>query len=72
MRQWMAACRGGQQSPGCFLNAGAISEAMNLYAIALRTGRRLMYDAGAVKITNLPEANQYLAREYRQGWEPGV
>jgi hypothetical protein len=72
MRQWLNACRGGKQSPGCFLNAGPISEAMNLYAVALRTGRRLKYDAGAVKITNLPEANRYLAREYRQGWEPGV
>jgi hypothetical protein len=72
MRQWLAACRGGKQSPGCFLNAGPISEAMNLYAVALRTGRRLKYDAEAVKITNLPEANQYLSREYRKGWELGV
>jgi hypothetical protein len=72
MRQWMAACRGGKQSPGCFLNAGPISEAMNLYAVALRTRRRLKYDAEAVKITNVPEANQCLAREYRKGWEPGV
>ncbi len=72
MRQWMAACRGGKQSPGCFLNAGPISEAMNLYAVALRTRRRLKYDAEAVKITNVPEANQYLAREYRNGWKLGV
>jgi hypothetical protein len=70
MRQWIAACKGGKQSPGCFLNAGPISEAVNLYAVALRTGRRLKYDADAMKITNVPEANQYLAREYRKGWEP--
>jgi hypothetical protein len=72
MSQWIAACRGGKQSPGCFLNAGPLSEAMNLYAVALRTGRKLKYDAEAVKITNVPEANQYLAREYRKGWEGGV
>ena len=37
LRQWVAACRGGAQSPGSFLNAGGISEAVNLYAVALRT-----------------------------------
>lgn len=70
LRQWIAACRGGAQSPGNFLNAWPISEAVNLWAVALRTGRRLLYDAENMKITNLPEANQYLAREYRKGWEP--
>ena len=47
LTQWVAACRGDKQhSPGSFLNAGPISEAVNLYAVALRTGRRLLYDAG--------------------------
>ena len=70
LRQWMAAVRGGAQSPGSFLNAGPISEAVNLYAVALRTGRRLLYDSVNRKITNVPEANKYLSREYRKGWEP--
>jgi hypothetical protein len=70
MRAWVAACRGGAQSPGSFLNAGPLSDAINLYAVALRTGRRLLYDPAAMKITNIPEANKYLAREYRKGWEP--
>jgi hypothetical protein len=70
MRQWMAATRGGKPSPGSFLNAGPISEAVNLYAVALRTGRKLLYDAANRKITNVPEANQYLSREYRKGWDP--
>jgi hypothetical protein len=70
LRQWMAATRGGPQSPGSFLNAWPITEAVNLYAIALRTGRKLLYDSGNRKITNVPEANKYLCREYRKGWEP--
>ena len=37
LRQWVAACKGGAQSPGSFLHAGGISEAVNLYAVALRT-----------------------------------
>jgi hypothetical protein len=70
MRQWIAAVRGGPQSPGSFLNAGPITEAVNLYAVALRTGRKLLYDAANRKITNVPEANKYLFREYRAGWDP--
>jgi hypothetical protein len=69
LRQWVACCRGGAQSPGSFLNAGPISEAVNLYAIALRTGRRLVWDAKALKITNAADTNRYLSREYRRGWE---
>jgi hypothetical protein len=69
LRQWVEACKGGQQSAGSFLNAGPISEAVNLYAVALRTGRRLAWDAAAGRVTNFADANRYLAREYRKGWE---
>ncbi|MBI3211031.1 MAG: Gfo/Idh/MocA family oxidoreductase, partial [Candidatus Solibacter usitatus] len=71
LRQWIAACKGGKQSAGNFLNAWPISEAVNLYAVALRTGRKLQYDAASMTITNVPEANKYLTREYRKGWNPG-
>ena len=70
LRQWIAAVRGGPQSPSGFLNAGPISEAVNLYAVALRTGKKLLYDGESRKITNLGEANKYLVREYRKGWDP--
>jgi len=29
---------------------------------------KLLWDGENMKITNVPEANQYLHREYRQGW----
>src|ERR1017187_6231496 len=70
VRQWIAAVRGGPQSPSRFLNAGPISEAVNLYSVALRTGRKLLYDSESRKITNIAEANKYLSREYRKGWGP--
>jgi predicted dehydrogenase len=69
LKQWTEACRGGAQSPGNFTNAWPITEAVNLYAVALRSGKRLLYDAENMRITNVPEANRYLAREYRKGWE---
>jgi hypothetical protein len=70
MRQWIAAVQGGPQSPSSFLNAGPISEAVNLYAVALRTGKKLLYESESRKITNVAEANKYLSREYRKGWDP--
>ncbi len=70
MRQWIDAVRGGPQSASSFLNAGPISEAVNLYAVSLRTGKKLVYDSETRKITNVAEANKYLSREYRKGWDP--
>jgi len=66
---WIDAFRNKKQSPGSFLLAGPISETINLGAIALRARKKVLYDANAMKITNIPEANKYLTREYRKGWE---
>lgn len=67
---FVKACKSGKQYPGNFREAEPITEAVNLYAVALRTGKLLRYDAANVKITNVPEANKYLDREYRAGWDP--
>ncbi|MGZ8554641.1 MAG: gfo/Idh/MocA family oxidoreductase, partial [Chitinophagaceae bacterium] len=64
------ACRSGKQYAGNFREAEPITEAINLYALALRTNKLLKYDAANVKITNVPEANKWLNREYRPGWAP--
>ena len=46
------------------------SEKINLGAVLLRLGgRRLLFDAANMRITNAPEANKCLVREYRKGWE---
>ena len=70
MHEWVAACRGGKQPAGSFVNAWPITEAVNLYGVALRSRKRLLYDAENRKITNISDANRYLARQYRSGWEP--
>ncbi len=69
---WIAAFKGGPATYGDFTLAGPICDAVNLAAISLRLGgKRLLWDAAAAKITNLPDANRYLTREYRPGWEIG-
>ena len=67
---WIAAFKGGPASYGDFTLAGPICDAMNLAAISLRLGgRRLLWDSAKAVITNVPEANKFLTREYRQGWD---
>lgn len=66
---WRPSFQGGPPSPGSFLNAAAISDAVTLGAVSLRAGRKVLFDSAAMKITNAPEANQFLVREYRKGWE---
>ena len=66
---WIDAFREKKESPGSFLLAGAVSETINLGAIALRTRKKILYDAVKMEITNVPDANKLLRREYRKGWE---
>ncbi len=35
----------------------------------MRAGMKVGFDSENMKITNLPEANKYLEREYRKDWE---
>ncbi|HET6255671.1 MAG TPA: Gfo/Idh/MocA family oxidoreductase [Puia sp.] len=66
------AVKSGKQYPGNFREAEFITEAINLYAVAQRTGRLLKYDEANRTITNVPEAIKYLSREYRTGWDPAT
>ena len=66
---WINAFMNKTQTPGSFLLAGPVTETINLGAVALRAGKRVEYDTAGMKITNLPDANKYLTREYRPGWE---
>ena len=46
-----------------------ITDAVNLGTVALRAGKKVLFDSEKMKITNAPDANRYLVREYRKGWE---
>ncbi|MHC4086111.1 MAG: Gfo/Idh/MocA family protein [Planctomycetota bacterium] len=66
---WVSAIKRNEESPGSFLLAGPVTETINLAAVALRAKRKVDYDTQSMKITNFQEANKYLTREYRKGWE---
>jgi predicted dehydrogenase len=66
---WLQACQGGAQPPGSFLNAAAITDTVNLGIVALRAGTKVEFDSQNMRITNVADANRFLRREYRPGWE---
>jgi len=68
-KDWVTAIKAGKQAPCNFGYAGPFTEAYQLGNVALRTGHRIEWDAKKFRVTNCREANQYLRREYRRGWD---
>ena len=68
---WVAAAKGEATASSPFSLAAPLTETMLLGIVALRAGqgRKVVYDGAAMNITNIPDANQYLTRQYRKGWE---
>jgi predicted dehydrogenase len=66
---WLAACKGGPAASANFEYSARLTELVLLGNVALRTGKKLLWDAAAMKATNAPEADAYLKESYRKGWE---
>jgi len=73
--EWIEACKGGPVAGSNFDVAGPMTEAILLGNVALRSQLRepltatlLEWDAEKLGFTNNPAANQFLRREYRDGW----
>ena len=66
---WVNSFVEGVEAPGSFLHAKTVTETINLAAIALRAGKKVDYDSEKMKITNDENANKFLTREFRKGWE---
>ena len=68
-KQWLDACKNPSQKTACdFEYSGNMIEQMLLGFVAYRVGKKLEYDGAKGLVTNIPEANQYLTKEYREGW----
>ena len=68
---WVKACKGEATASCPFDYAAALNETMLLGIVAIRAGqgRKLYYDAENMQFTNGQDANKFLTREYRKGWE---
>lgn len=74
-QQFVDVCLGSRKATlANFDFAGPLTETVLLGNIAARFhGQKLDWDAAGMKFTNHSEANQYVRREYRTGWQiPGL
>ena len=67
--EWITAVKEGWKSRGSFDNVQPLAEATCLAIVANLVDGRIDYDADRMEVTNAPEANQHLRRDYRKGWE---
>mgnify|MGYP001019979204 CR=1 FL=1 len=68
-REWILACKTGSPTTCSFDYSGALTEAVLLGNVAYRTGRPLSWDAARLTARDCPEADKFLSKPYRQGWE---
>jgi predicted dehydrogenase len=66
--EWIRACKGDLKTTCNFDYSGPMTEQMALALVAYRAGRKIEYDGSTGRVTNAPEANAFLRREYRAGW----
>jgi predicted dehydrogenase len=67
-KEWIAACKGGPAAMSNFAYAGLLTETVLLGNLALRCGKRIEWDAGAMKAKGCPEADEFIRKQYRAGW----
>jgi predicted dehydrogenase len=67
-KNWVEACKGEAKASSPFEYAGGLTELVHLGNIALRAGQPIEWDAANMKFPNTPDADQYVGREYREGW----
>jgi predicted dehydrogenase len=65
---WINTIKGRDQISVPFDYAALLTEIMLLGIVSLRAGTKLHYDAANMRVTNNVAANDYLTREYREGW----
>jgi predicted dehydrogenase len=69
IEQWINACRGEKPSTARFEDVAKLSKTVCLGNIALKFDTKLEWDNSEGEFTNESDANDFLNREIRQGWE---
>jgi hypothetical protein len=70
-REWLDACKGGPPAMSNFDYATPLTQFVLLGNVATLFGKGFAFNPPAMKIVNMPEANDALKRQYRQGWSLG-
>ena len=67
--EWVRACKGGRAAMSHFGYSGPLTEMVLAGCLAQRANREILWDAKAMKVTSVPEADAYVRPEYRKGWD---
>ncbi len=68
--EFIAACKGGPPTLSPFNDyASLLTESLLVGQLALRTGRKIEWDAAGMRATGLPEADRYIHPVFRPGWD---
>jgi predicted dehydrogenase len=67
--EWLECARTGATASCNFEYAGLLTEANHLGNVAHKVGKKIQWDPKTLRVTNAPEADQYIRREYRKAWE---
>jgi hypothetical protein len=68
-QEWLHACRTGTPTLCNFDYSGMLIEHNLLGTVAFRSGKKLTWDADAMRAVGCPEADPFIRRAYRNGWE---
>jgi hypothetical protein len=67
-KEWIAGCKVGLPTKSNFDYASRLAETVLLGNVALRTGKRIEWDAERMQVKDCPEAQPMISRPYRDGW----
>jgi predicted dehydrogenase len=68
-KEWVDACKTGSPTLSNFDYASHLTEAVLTGNLAVRTGKKITWDAAAMKAVGCSEADAFVKPEFRKGWE---
>ncbi len=69
-KDWVRACKGGKPASSNFDYSGPLSETVLMGNLAVRfPNQPLIWDGENMKVKNYKDANAFVHRKYREGWE---
>jgi predicted dehydrogenase len=67
--EWLQAIKGGPKPLSSFDYSGQLTEMVLLGNLAVRLDKKMMWNAKTLRVTNAPEADELIRRQYRKGWD---
>ncbi|HEV8292858.1 MAG TPA: Gfo/Idh/MocA family oxidoreductase [Tepidisphaeraceae bacterium] len=67
-REWLDAIKSGKESSANFQYSAMLTEIVLLGNVAIRARKKIEWDGPNMKVKGMPEADQFIKREYRKGW----